>query len=357
MQNSVLEDKNTLVSPYSVSQALAMTANGADNNTLKEMMKVIGGGMDISKFNKQMAGYRKDQPNNDRCKIQTANSIWYTNDTNKFVADEDFLLTGKSYYDAQIFSAPLDSNTVKDVNSWVEKHTDGMIPSIIDKFEENSIMTLVNAVTFDAKWACPYYDSVDSKNFFTAFDGKKQDAKILSEMSDMPYFTDNGTTGFLKYYADGRYAFAAILPKEGTSVTDYVKGLTAKKFSSLLRSARSEEVKLTMPKFKTEFDSSLVEQLKLMGIKDAFELGTADFSKMGTSDLGGIFINDVIHKTFIDVNETGTRAAAATAVEMAAGDALIENYETVTLDRPFVYAIVDTQTNIPIFIGTLLTLK
>ena len=357
LKNTMLKDRNTLVSPYSVSQALAMTANGAGNNTLKEMMNVIGGGMDITGFNKQMAGYKNSQPNDEDCRLLSANSIWYTNDTNKFVADESFLQTDKSYYDAQIFSAPLDNNTVKDVNSWVEKHTDGMIPSIIDKFEENSIMTLVNAVTFDAKWMSPYYDSYDRKNFFTAVDGTKQDAKIMGKLSYMPYLKDKEASGVLKYYADGRYAFAAILPNEDIPINDYVKGLTAEKLSSLLRSAKDEEVDFTLPKFKTEFDSSLVDQLKAMGVNDAFDVGTADFSKMGTSDLGGIFINDVIHKTFIDVNETGTRAAAATAVEMAAGDALIENYETVTLDRPFVYAIVDTQTNIPIFIGTLLTLK
>ena len=179
----------------------------------------------------------------------------------------------------------------------------------------------------------------------------------MGEMTEMPYLEDQEATGFMKYYEGGRYAFAAILPKKGTSVIDYVKGLTSEKLTNLFKTAKDQEVSMTMPKFKTKYDSSLADQLKAMGIKDAFRLDKADFSKMGKSEIGGIYISDVIHKTFIDVTEKGTRAAAATAVEMAAGCAPIDDYKTVTLDRPFVYAIVDTQTNIPVFIGTLLTLE
>ena len=356
LRKTVDSSENVLVSPYSVAQALAMTANGADKNTLKEMMKVIGNGMDIGTFNKQMASYRIGQPNEEKCKLLTANSIWCTNDTERFTADKNFLLNNKSYYDAQIFSTPFNDSSVTAVNDWVSKHTDGMIPSIIDRFDGDEIMALVNAVTFDAKWKEPYKKAQDSKEFFNAANGKKQDAKLLVETNLMPYFEDKEATGFMKYYEGGRYAFAAILPNEGTSVDEYVSGLSTEKLTSLFKSANKELTLSVMPKFGADYKKSLVDELKAMGIKDAFSTGAADFTKMGKSLYGGVHISDVIHKTHIEVDEEGTRAAAATIVTMKDGAAMTDMKEVI-LDRPFVYAIVDTQTNIPIFIGTLLTLE
>ena len=355
LQNTVDSKENVLVSPYSVSQALAMTANGADNNTLKELMKVIGGGMDIDTFNEQMASYRIGQPNEEKCRLLTANSIWCTDNTDLFTADKDFLLKNKSYYDARIFSTPFDANSVKDVNNWVEKHTDGMIPEIIKEFDKNTVMALVNAVTFDAKWAEPYEKAQNGAGFFSSADGKKQDAQVLVETNMMPYFEDKEAKGFMKLYEGGRYAFASILPNEGISIDKYVSGLTSDKLSGLFKSAEDGLTVTMMPKFSTDYGESLAEILKTMGIKDAFSAANADFSKMGRALYGNVWIDDVIHKTHIDVDEEGTRAAAATAVVMKGGAAM--NMNEVILDRPFVYAIIDTGTNIPIFIGTLLTLE
>ena len=359
LKNTKEENTNTLVSPYSAAQALAMTANGAKNNTLKELMSVIGGGMDIDSFNKQMAGLNNDLPNDENCKLLTANSIWYHNNANRFYPYEKFLAVNKSCYDAQIFSAPMNDETVKDVNSWVNKHTDGMIPSIIDKFGSDAVMALVNAVTFDAKWAVPY-DKADKRDeFFVSAENKKQDAEVMSDKIYMPYLKDNEATGFLKYYKGGRYAFAAILPNEGTSVTDYIKELSSEKFSALIKSAENKEVLSQMPKFSVDYSKELNDTLKAMGIKDAFDVDNADFSNMGKAELDGIHISKVLQKTHIDVDEDGTKAAAATSVEMGAPTCapVYTEPERVILNRPFVYAIVDTQTNIPIFIGTLNTLE
>ena len=357
LKNTIDEKENTLISGYSAAQALAMTANGADGNTLDEMMNVIGGGMDISSFNDSMAAFKNDQPNDEGCKLLTANSIWYLNNANRFRVDKSFLTTNKSYYDAQIYSAPMDDSTVKDVNSWVNEHTDKMIPEIIKKFDPKTIMALVNAVTFDAKWAVPYEECYNRKNFFKSSDGSKQDAEVLTETECMDYLSDKDATGFLKYYDGGRYAFAAILPNEGTSLSDYVNSLTADKFSSLLKNAKYTTVETQMPKFTVDYDNSLVDILKSMGIKDAFNGYKADFSKMGMSPLGNnICIDDVIQKTHIEVDENGTKAAAATIVTMIECCARIPA-EKIILDRPFLYAIVDTETNNPIFMGTLNTLE
>ena len=352
LKNTLEEDKNTLVSAYSAAQALGMTANGARGNTLDEMMKVIGGGMDIDSFNESMASFKNDQPNNDNCKMLTANSIWYRND-GSFAADKNFLRTNKSYYDAEIYAAPMNDDTVKDVNNWVNEHTDKMIPKLVDKFENDPVMALVNAVTFDAKWASPFNWTSESKGFFTSADGSKQDADVMYKDGYMPYFEDDEAVGFMKSYKGGRYAFTAILPNEGTSVSDYVNGLTADKFKSLINSAYNPKIDVRIPKFKLDYSRELNDSLQAMGIKDAFG-GKADFSKMGRSDLGNICIDTVLQKTHIEVDEDGTKAAAATVVLPVP---VCAPMKYVTLNRPFVYAIVDTQTNIPIFMGVLNTLE
>ena len=356
LKNSLSEEENTLISGYSAAQALAMTANGANGNTLKEMMDVIGGGTDISSFNDDMAGYNSGQPKDEECRLLTANSIWYKNDESRFRVNKDFLVKNKSVYDAQIFAAPMDNDTLDDINSWVNEHTDKMIPSILDELGDEVIMALVNAVTFDAKWTNPFDESYKSRGFFTAADGSGQDADVLSEEGGGYYLKDEEARGILKYYKGGRYAFAAILPNEGTSANDYAKGLTAEKFSGLINSSEYKSLEVQMPKFSADYEGHWVDTLKAMGIKDAFDGAAADFSKMGRSARSNICIGDVIQKTHIDVDEEGTRAAAATAV--IATDCCARLYdEKLTFDRPFVYAIVDTQTNIPIFIGTLNTLK
>ena len=357
LKKTFQKDDNTLVSPYSVVQALSMTANGADNNTLKEMLGVIGSGLTLDELNSYNAAFRTSQPNDEKCKLLTANSIWCTSDK-RFTVDKDFLTKNKSYYDAQVFSTPFDNSSVTAVNDWVKEHTDGMIPKIVEEFTGDEVMALINAVTFDAKWALPYEDSYENSSFFKAVDGKTQKASILSETGTMPYLADKEATGFMKYYEGGRYAFAAILPNEGTSIDKYVSGLTANKLSSILSTAKKTTVHSVMPKFKTDYSSSLVNTLAAMGINDAFDPAKADFSKLGKSTDGNIFIGDVIHKTHIDVDEEGTKAAAATAVIMKDNAMpFYEDMKEVILNRPFVYAIVDTETNIPIFIGTQLTLE
>ena len=352
LKNTLEEDKNTLVSPYSAAQALGMTANGAKGNTLREMMDVIGGGMDIDSFNDSMAALKNGQPNDENCKMLTANSIWYRND-GTFEANRNFLQTNKSYYDAQIYAAPMNDDTVKDINSWVSEHTDKMIPHMIDKLENDPVMALVNAVTFDAKWASPFDKAFEKEGFFTSADGSKQDAEVMYEEGFIPFLEDGEATGFIKSYEGGRYAFAAILPNEGTSVSDYVNGLTADKFKDLIKSAHNTKINVRMPKFTIDYGKKLNEALQAMGINEAFK-GTADLSKMGRSQLGDLYIDMVLQKTHIEVDKGGTKAAAATVVLPAPVCAPMND---VTLNRPFVYAIVDTETNIPVFMGTLNTLK
>ena len=347
LQNTAEDDTNTLISPYSVMQALAMTANGADNETLSEMEKVLGG-LSIEKLNEYLYTWRTSQPDSNECKLKTANSVWYRNDSDRITISPEFLQTNADYYNASAFSAPFDNSTVSDINTWISQNTDNMIPELLDKIDDNAAMYLINAVTFDAKWYSPYDKAVDGE--FTAYDGSVQKAEMM--YSDEHYYLedDNGS-GFYKYYEGGRYAFAALLPNEEISLSEYIDSLTPESLYNTLSNPQDINVEAGLPKFSYDYGVGLNDTLSKMGMPDAFTRD-ADFSKMAETDTGYLYINRVLHKTHIDVFEKGTKAGAATAIEMV-DTAMPMIEKTVILNRPFVYCIVDTKTSLPIFIGTL----
>ena len=343
------DDKNTLISPLSVMYALAMTANGAVGETLEEMEAVLG--MSVEDLNQYLYSYAKALPQNEKNKLNLANSIWFI-DSDSFTVNDDFLQTNADYYGAGIYKTPFDNQTVKDINNWVKENTDGMIPEILDEIPATAVMYLVNALAFDAEWQTPYASYEVREGEFILEDGTKQMVPFMHG-EDSDYLEDENTTGFLKYYADGKYAFAALLPEEGMSIEEYVSQLDGLKINRLLTNKTSTTVFTKIPKFETEYDISMKDVLESMGMKLAFNSAKADFSDLGSSENGNIYISRVLHKTFISVGEKGTKAGAATIVEMdTEGAILYEEYKEVYLDRPFVYLLIDCETNIPFFIGT-----
>ena len=166
------------------------------------------------------------------------------------------------------------------------------------------------------------------------------------------YFQDEQAVGFMKYYQGKRCAFVALLPNEGVSVESYVNSLTGRHLHEMLSAPEETMVETAIPKFEVNCNLDLSEVLMEMGMTEAFDWTNADFSRLGTCQDGNIFISRVLHKTYIGVNELGTRAGAATVAEMATGAAM--NPKTVLLDRPFVYMLIDCETNIPFFMGTMM---
>ena len=334
--------KTSLVSPLSVLTALALVQNGAQGNTLAQLEQALGG-LDRDTLNAYMRAYCDFLTESDELKI--ANSVWTDSSAE---AKRAFLQKAVDSYSAQLFSAPLsDPKTVESINSWVKKNTDGMIPKIIEKADRYAVMMLVNAIAFDAKWETPYKRSDIEKLEFTSYSGSKKKTDFMCSTENI-YLKDGGTVGFMKPYKDGRFAFAALLPDENTGIDDYVASLSGDKLMKIFSSAkRGNEVNVKMPKFRAEYSAQLIDTLKKMGVKDAFDSKTADFSSL--IENRDAYIATVVHKTFIEVDENGTRAAASTLVG-ADTMSLMEPY-SVCLNRPFVYMIVDTETNLPLFIG------
>lgn len=345
-RESAEDGKNTLVSPLSVLYALSMTANGADGNTLTQMETVLG--ESIGPLNSWLGSCKTGE------ELHLANGIWFKDDPNLTV-EQSFLQCNADYYGAGIYKAPFDDTTLQDINTFVEEHTDGMVKDILDEIPNEAVMYLVNALAFDGKWVDVYRANQVHKTIFTTEDGTEQEIELMYS-EEGKYLEDDQATGFIKYYAGRRYAFAALLPKEGITVSDYVQGLTGEHLQNLLENTQQVTVNAAIPKFETEFDTQMSEILKAMGMSDAFDSNMADFSRMAKHTDGNIYISRVLHKTFISVAEQGTKAGAATVIEAAAEGAMEMEIKRVTLDRPFVYMILDTETNTPIFMGTLVNM-
>ena len=348
LQNAI-ESSNPLISSLSIDAALSMTANGAVGETKAQMETVLGADTEA------LCAYFSALQNslNDDKQLKLANSIWLK-DTPTLHVEEAFLQKNADAFGAGIFSAPFDASTVKSINSWVSQNTDKMIPEMLSEIQQDTVMYLINALAFDAKWESVFETSDVWDGTFTARGGAQQTGSFLHGV-EYRYLSDTNAEGFLKTYAGGKYAFAALLPEEGTSLEDYTAALTGERLHAILTSPKEEAVEMSMPKFKTDFTVELSDSLKSLGMPDAFDSLLADFSSLGTSDEGNLYISSVLHKTFIQVDEAGTKAGAATAVAMKTESAAMYPH-SVFLTRPFLYMIVDLETGLPIFLGALTAL-
>lgn len=344
---------NLLISPLSLSFALALTANGAEGETLKQMESVIGG-LPISELNEYLYTYRGSLSSGEGFKLHSANSVWFK-DEEKITVRNEFLQTDVNYFSSEIYKADFDASTVTDINNWVNKNTGGMIKEAVDKIDREAVMYLINALAFDAEWANIYEKSNIREGSFTAENGEKREAEMMYSEESV-YLEDENAIGFMKRYKGGKYSFAALLPNEETTISEYLDLLSAENLQKLLTDFRYCEVTAAVPKFKYECDFSLTDTLKTFGVKDAFDRFKADFSKMAEINVPNynLYINDVLQKTFIEVNEKGTKAGAVTSFHMNLGcNAAGPPEKRVILDRPFVYMIVDNENYLPIFMGVL----
>ncbi|MBQ5334449.1 MAG: serine protease inhibitor [Oscillospiraceae bacterium] len=367
------KDKNLLLSPVSVSLALGMTMNGAKGQTLEEMQKVLGDDLTAEKLNQYYAGwsYQLLQPNlisfwdydeNGNIKrfdaestpITIANAIWFRDNEQMIHVPQSFLQTTADYYKAGAFKAPFNQSTVDDINGWCFENTHHMIPNVIDYLPEDAVMVLANALTFEDNWAEVYEEYQVRDETFHASNGKNHDVEMMSATENV-YLHDDKATGFIKSYRDPRYSFAAVLPNEDVSLDEYIASLDGEKLWNLTESKEHCEVITKMPKFQFDYELNMNDTLKALGMPTAFMPGIADFTGLNDLEDMPTWIGKVIHKTHIDLSETGTKAAAVTAVIMEAGCALDPDKpepKEVILDRPFLFMIMDNTTGLPIFIGT-----
>ena len=261
----------------------------------------------------------------------------------------NFLQETVNWYDADVFSAPMDQSTVDDINRWVSNHTDGMIEQIISDLPPATLMCLVNALMFKANWGDPYECTVD-RSFFME-DGTEKTVPMLAG-TEHYYINDGNAEGFVKYYQERRYAFAVLMPTNEEPLSDYVKSLTGSGIGQTLENKTAyDAVHAYMPKFEASTELDLVSPLQRMGIRTVFDPYCSELS--GMTDWYPCWISNVRQNAVIKVDENGTSAAAATSVIEPGGSAPDPEHEiTVVIDHPYVYMILDMENNIPLFIGT-----
>ena len=351
------EKSSVLVSPLSVALALSMAANGAEGETLAQFQEVLGGGTDLVELNEACAQLMVDYQNlagSTKCSI--ANSLWV--DPEGQIKDE-FIGKCRGIFDAQVFAAELSApGIVKDLNGWVSKHTNKLIPEIINEpFDEDAALLLANALYLKNKWLSEFDPLSTHERDFRHEDGSSTRMDFLSKHNaTLSYLQGKGGQGVVLPYDDGRLAFVAILPDlypDSPDLGQWLNNLEGNSLSQLIIN-REDALFLSfaMPKFSAEWKGNLEDTLPLLGLEDAFVPGAADFSSLGDSP-EGYYISQVIHATKIEVNEKGTEAAAATVVAAESGAAAPpQEGITLILDRPFLYGIVDLYTGVPLFLGT-----
>ncbi len=349
---------NVLLSPMSLELALAMTENGAKGDTLAQMESVLNGGIPISEMNSLLYTVSDRLASSEQVDWNIANSVWFKGDGSCKVKN-DFLRKAYYWYGAEIWKAPFDGTTKDDINDWVSMQTKGMIPVILDDIPPNAKMYLINAIAFEGEWKSEYNNpDIKENREFTNADGSITNVTMLSS-DELYYFTLGEGIGCLKEYKGSEYSFMGLLPPEGTDLDDYIASLADSNadLADAIRNRSCAEVVMQIPEFTDDYDIDMSKTFMDMGMTFPFDEFKADFSDMlePVSGTGNICINRILHKTHIEVDRNGTKAAAATAVEMvvetASADMEVKKKIHVFLNRPFIYGIIDNATGLPVFLG------
>jgi serpin B len=346
------KDENIMISPLSISVALAMAYNGADGDTKTEMEKTLKkNGLTVDEIN---TSYKMLiaalQSVDEKVVFELANAIFYKNG---FSVKQDFLNINKNNYDAEVASLDFNSpSAVKTINDWVATKTHDKILSILDKLNPDDRMVLLNAVYFNGIWTKEFNKEGTKLGNFVKKDGESIEIPLMNKEDKLDYVSNSLFQAVKLPYGKGQYNMIVMLPAQNKSSQNIIDELSADNLAKWEKEFKMEEhVVVTMPRFKFSFESSLNDVLKEMGMPKAFS-DFADFSKItGKKDL---FISSVRHKSFIDVNENGTEAAAVTSITITTtsagpGDTVKKIYFTV--DKPFVFAITEKDTGAILFIG------
>ena len=347
---SITEGENGMISPVSILMAMAMVENGTAGDSLSQMEEAFG--CDVQTLSLWLKAWRDSLKTSDYTNMNVANSFWFR-DSEALDVKEEYLKSIASMLKAQAYKSAFNQGTVDDMNGWCDENTYGMIKEVINSLTPQDMAVILNATAFEGAWDETYEEyQIREDEVFTREDDTEEKAVMMYSRESL-YMENEQMTGFRKPYKDG-YSFVALLPREGVSVAECIAELDGETWRGLISSMRSEKVNAVIPEFASAYRvDNLVSTFAEMGISDIFNPAAADLSAMAELDNGQpLFVSGIIHKTFIEVNRKGTRAAAVTGIKVGATAYMPEKIYDVRLDRPFIYVIVDDCTNTPMFIGT-----
>ena len=342
-------DENLFISPLSVSLALGMTLNGADGETYEEMRETLAlNGLSQDEIN---ASYRSlidllrglDR----RVIFEIANSIWYREG---FTVEADFLQVNQASFDSEVRELDFDDPSAPGViNGWVDEKTHGKIEEIVETIDPMTVMYLINAIYFKGTWTYEFDEAATRNRPFTGMDGSQKDVPMMEQETDLGYFESETFQAVDMPYGDSLYSMTVILPREGQPLAAVVEALDQGTWNEWTGRFRTTGVSLRLPRFKLESEMELKPVLSALGMKAAFVPSEADFSGINKDE--DLVISNVKHKTFVEVDEEGTEAAAVTSVEVqvvsVGGGAPVPMH----VNRPFVFAIREQHSGTILFIG------
>ena len=322
-------ENNVTVSPYSVQRILDLARSGTAGETRTEIEQVLGYTEPV-----QWETFPDGT-------LTIADALWIQQGSSIL---PEFMQTARENFGSSIEQADFARNpneAVKRINAWCSKNTKGKIPSLFNRFDTNTRFVLVNAIHFSADWKTRFNKNRTQDGGFTLLDGRKTKTKLMSQESVTKYGETDDTLALELPYKDEGYAMVLLLPKNPANFVQWESEMTSSKFNLLRRSMEMSKVDIRMPKFTMESDIPLNETLQQLGMQAAFDQHNADFSKTARV-VEPLWVSDVLQKTYIEVDETGTRAAAVTGISI--GCSASPRPETFHADRPFLYAIIKGNT-------------
>jgi serine protease inhibitor len=358
------EDKNMMISPYSIAEAMTMLGNAAEGETKQEILQTMGI-TDLEQWNKQMQELHKVGTTSDEQQLHIANSVWKNDSTYSFDSEiqKNYIEKLKNCYAAEEKSMGFTNGNPKDqINQWVSKNTNGNIPSILDEDVDSSTYSiLANTVYFDAKWWNEYFTSMLTKR--EQFYGKEKTTNVDMMASDgfqyVKYLKRDGIQMVELDFKGDQFVMDVLLSADEKQTTqEAFQALTVEQKNALfdgISKLETSRVKMTMPKFKSEYSAKhLKGQLQSMGIKKVFAKDSAKLPGIQGNNKENAYVDTVLHKTVIDVKEDGVKASAATVVPIKAGCSPEQpKYIEYCVNRPFVYVIRDKKTNMIYFMGSI----
>jgi serine protease inhibitor len=335
---------NVFISPLSASMALGMTANGADGATYDEMRSALR--QNGATREEIGAGYKSLisllvglDPGTT---FTIANSIWQKQ---SFPVNAAFLDESKLYFDAQVAALDFMSPTaVPTINSWVSAHTNNKIPTILDSIDDNEIMFLINAIYFKGIWQKQFDKAKTVDAPFHAADGTTSTVKMMSRPEGVQYSANTEYSAVDLPYGNSAFTMTVVLPSG--DIDAFAESFNQEKWNTLVGSLRDSETLVYLPRFRMEWKRELNDDLKQLGMQLPFVPDGADFTRMSPLGLH-LYITKVVQKTFVDVDEEGTEAAAATSV----GIGVTSMPPSFRVDRPFMVVIRERFSGTILFIG------
>ena len=354
-KNLARENENIMISPVSVSLAMAMVYNGANGATREDMARALNvQGLELDRLNKNNLALLYYLTSADpELTVNIANSIWMLED---FKFSEAFVATVKNDYQAEAKKLDFaDPKSADVINKWVNDKTRGTIDQIVTPpIDSQTIMFLINAVYFKGSWTSPFETELTSEQAFNLVDGQTVTVPTMYQSGSFDYLKSSGFQALrLPYGEDEQMAMVLFLPDQNTSLSEFQNQLNQDNWSNWQAHFEAKAGTLMLPKFTMEYEKSLNQVLAELGMGIAFEPGKADFSGLAAAAAGDIYISNVKHKTFIQVDESGTEAAAVTSVEVGTTSMPAYDFE-LNFDRPFFYAIEDSETGAIVFMGAVL---